>query len=292
MCNTHSPVIEVVYLTTRRKGFLPTHVKIASMPKPSTALCEQITSVSKECVGRWCAKVTDKEMRDIDSAMMVSLGIQQNKGGFQMFKKDGFNAADIIQFMLKSRGRTQKSLAEELGIGAQMYSKKLSTGTLSASEFFASVSALGLAVAFSDVETGEDVRGRVRGIMPRTAKVIDGVRYDTNKAESLCHVEIMEGYAAELYKDAHGRFFLVIGAIHDGRAATIPFDETTARRFYETHMDDSGDDPEAVFGRKSLTLDPSYQRTLDVGRVKKMIRDFDAGKVNIVEMLPGKHKEG
>ena len=39
--NEHSPVVIVVYLTTREKKPLPTHVKINTADKPSTALCEQ-----------------------------------------------------------------------------------------------------------------------------------------------------------------------------------------------------------------------------------------------------------
>ncbi len=46
--NSHSPIVEVVYLTTQPKSDLPTHVVIASAPQVSTALCEQVTTVSKE----------------------------------------------------------------------------------------------------------------------------------------------------------------------------------------------------------------------------------------------------
>lgn len=45
--NRFAPIVEVVYLTTRKKVSLPTHVFIGSAPKPSVALCEQIVTVSK-----------------------------------------------------------------------------------------------------------------------------------------------------------------------------------------------------------------------------------------------------
>ena len=48
--NQHSPVIEMVYLTTQPKNSLPTHVDITSAERPSIALCEQIHSVSKFCI--------------------------------------------------------------------------------------------------------------------------------------------------------------------------------------------------------------------------------------------------
>ena len=42
MCNRYSPVITVVFLTTREKKDLPTHVQIKSSRYDSTALCEQV----------------------------------------------------------------------------------------------------------------------------------------------------------------------------------------------------------------------------------------------------------
>ena len=41
LCNEHSPVVEVVYLTCQYKKPMPTHVRIESAGKRSTALCEQ-----------------------------------------------------------------------------------------------------------------------------------------------------------------------------------------------------------------------------------------------------------
>ena len=74
--NQHSPVIEMVYLTTQPKNSLPTHVDITSAERPSIALCEQIHSVSKNRVGGFIAKCTDREMAMIDGALCVSLGIE------------------------------------------------------------------------------------------------------------------------------------------------------------------------------------------------------------------------
>ena len=45
--NRHAPVVEVVYLTTKRKTTIPTHVYINSARRPSIALCEQIVTVCK-----------------------------------------------------------------------------------------------------------------------------------------------------------------------------------------------------------------------------------------------------
>lgn len=74
-CNIHSDVIEVVYLTTAPKTDLPTHVKIRSTPKESTALCEQITSISKSRVRNFMCAASAEEMTQIDIALLISLDL-------------------------------------------------------------------------------------------------------------------------------------------------------------------------------------------------------------------------
>ena len=75
VCNEHSPVVEVVYLTCQYKHRLPTHVRIESTGRRSTALCEQITSVDVSRLGDYKGHATDEEMQQIDAALLCSLGI-------------------------------------------------------------------------------------------------------------------------------------------------------------------------------------------------------------------------
>lgn len=49
--NENSEVVEVVYMTTKPKNDLPTHVFIRSALSPSTVLCEQVNSVSVKRIG-------------------------------------------------------------------------------------------------------------------------------------------------------------------------------------------------------------------------------------------------
>ena len=74
--NKYGVVVEVVYLTTQKKRPLPTHVPLTSMPSESTAMCEQVHSVSKERIGEFYAKCTAEELSAIDNALMVSLGLK------------------------------------------------------------------------------------------------------------------------------------------------------------------------------------------------------------------------
>ena len=73
--NKHSSVIEVVFLTSAEKAkWLPTHVDVICQI-PFVALCEQITSISKSRLGEYVRSCTGAEMKKIDEALMVSLGI-------------------------------------------------------------------------------------------------------------------------------------------------------------------------------------------------------------------------
>lgn len=78
--NRFAPVVEVVYLTTRKKTGLPTHVFIGSAPRPSIALCEQIVTVSKSRLQRRIGRITAEEMNKIDKALGKSLGIHRTGG--------------------------------------------------------------------------------------------------------------------------------------------------------------------------------------------------------------------
>lgn len=73
--NRYSKTIEVVYLTTHPKTEIPNHVTIQSSKFYSTALCEQVTSVSTQRLGRYCGHLTAQEMRAVDTALMISLGL-------------------------------------------------------------------------------------------------------------------------------------------------------------------------------------------------------------------------
>lgn len=74
--NKHSGVFEVVYMTTQPKTDLPTHFIIASALKPSTVLCEQISSVYEERIGEWIGTLTPDEMKTLDQCLAVSIGIK------------------------------------------------------------------------------------------------------------------------------------------------------------------------------------------------------------------------
>lgn len=73
--NAHSGVVEVVFLTTKPKKDMPTHVTVNCKGTQSTALCEQISSASVERVGDRCGVCTPEEMQAVEKAMLASLAI-------------------------------------------------------------------------------------------------------------------------------------------------------------------------------------------------------------------------
>ena len=54
---------------------MPTHVRIESAGKRSTALCEQISSVDVSRLGDFKGHLTDREMAQVDVALMASLDL-------------------------------------------------------------------------------------------------------------------------------------------------------------------------------------------------------------------------
>lgn len=74
--NATSDVVEVVYLTTQPKKDLPTHAHIRATGVDSTALCEQVDTVSKLKVGAYCGTCSPEEMAAIDMGLLASLNLR------------------------------------------------------------------------------------------------------------------------------------------------------------------------------------------------------------------------
>nr|DAK83799.1 MAG TPA: PemK-like protein [Caudoviricetes sp.] len=73
--NAHSTNIEVVFLTSAYKKYLPTHVPICAAGRHSTALCENVQTVSTERFGSYIGRCSASEMRQIDRALKISLDL-------------------------------------------------------------------------------------------------------------------------------------------------------------------------------------------------------------------------
>jgi mRNA interferase MazF len=128
MCNKYSNTIEVVYLTSQEKKPLPTHVEVICQV-PSTALCEQICSVSKDRLSSFVRTCTDAEMKKIDEALMISLGIDCNDCTKGLPADDGEKDAQIkqLKYDLKIQTEANEILKGELYSKPDADSVKLTT---------------------------------------------------------------------------------------------------------------------------------------------------------------------
>lgn len=73
--NKHSTAVEVCYMTTQPKTSLPTHFITKQALRPSTVICEQITTVYNERIGEWIGELSPEEMQQLDKCLGISLGL-------------------------------------------------------------------------------------------------------------------------------------------------------------------------------------------------------------------------
>lgn len=111
--NEHSGQVTIVYLTTKDKKPLPTHVKIMCKV-PSTALCEQITTVSKERLGDYIRCATPAEMRAIDKALAITLGLDNTVVQAQLADEQLASIWDITSEPAANNERTEISYVCEI----------------------------------------------------------------------------------------------------------------------------------------------------------------------------------
>lgn len=77
--NQTSNVVEVVYLTAQTKKALPTHAIVNATGRESTALCEQVDTVSTLLVGDYCGTCSEDEMLAIERGLLASLDLAKAK---------------------------------------------------------------------------------------------------------------------------------------------------------------------------------------------------------------------
>lgn len=72
--NLYSGTTIVIPITSRNKTKLPTHVDIF-IEEPSMALCEQVRVIDKSRLINKIKEITDNEMKNINNALKISLGL-------------------------------------------------------------------------------------------------------------------------------------------------------------------------------------------------------------------------
>lgn len=80
-CNKFSPIINIIPLTSKSKGNLPTHVKISKesgLERDSVALAEQIISIDKSQLIRKICDLSSDIMDKVDMAIMIQADTVRN----------------------------------------------------------------------------------------------------------------------------------------------------------------------------------------------------------------------
>ena len=84
MGNIHAPTLIVATITTKTdKRKFPTHYLVkenAAFDEPSTIMLEQLRTIDKNRVLGYLGKIPQKEMLNVDKALMLSLALQQYTG--------------------------------------------------------------------------------------------------------------------------------------------------------------------------------------------------------------------
>lgn len=113
-CNFYSTVVEIVYLSSTPKKQLPTHVLISagSIKKESTALCEQIHSISIEKIADQIGCLSKDEMERVNEALMISLDLLPIPESH--IDVNSFSSYEKIIESLKTELKVYKNLYEKL----------------------------------------------------------------------------------------------------------------------------------------------------------------------------------
>lgn len=117
--NGASTVVEVVYLTTAPKKDMPTHAVITATGRCSTAICEHIDHISKELIGDFCGEVCEEEMKDVDRALLFSLGLFDHPSARDsLHEKYLVEAVEQLERLKAERDRYAKMVDHLLGVEA------------------------------------------------------------------------------------------------------------------------------------------------------------------------------
>lgn len=144
-------------------------------------------------------------------------------------------ASEMVRAALAGAGKTQKELAEHMGWSPQNLSGRLKNNSLTFDELSEALHFAGYEIGMSDA-SGSGLPVLNNSSSPAVAQTVDGVRYDTRKAESICTNKsvMFEDFYMELFVDASGKYFTVLYQLFGCQQHTItPVSTYLAKQFSE-----------------------------------------------------------
>lgn len=144
------------------------------------------------------------------------------------------NAFDMVRAALARTGKTQTELAEYMGWSKQNLSGRLKNNSLTFDELAKALDFCGYSVRMEDA-TGVKLPALNNSASPRVTQMVDGVVYDTSKAESLCSSkgEHPTDLYMELFRDASSAYFIAYYQLWEGGHNQLsPVTSEAARKFW------------------------------------------------------------
>lgn len=126
-----------------------------------------------------------------------------------MKEHEPMTAHRLIRQACVQRSKTQGELASSIGVSPKVLSEQLISGRIPFGRFSQILAELGYEVKVEPLGGGVPVEPQMRGISKDIRQMVDGVVYDTRKADAVCHTSEQSGWYNELYQDQEGRYFVV-----------------------------------------------------------------------------------
>ena len=134
---------------------------------------------------------------------------------------EGMTVADIVKGIIKKSDLQQAQVARLMDWTPQNLSNRLGRNTLYAEDFVKLLDVMGYKMLIVEKDTEEEVKTRQRGRAPRIQMMVNGVKYDTFKADALGCLSFAEDFYQELYKTDDGEYFVAQVAEFDGGVNSI-----------------------------------------------------------------------
>lgn len=145
---------------------------------------------------------------------------------------DILSVSDVIKQAIIESDKQQKEVAAHMGWTPQNFANRLKNNTVDADEWVEIAKFLGYKVKMVSAD-GVELKEKSKGIGNRVVQMVNGVTYDTEKSEAICHTSEFAGSFFELYKDPEGRYFIVLYASWQMDGIVMPVDEKDAEGFME-----------------------------------------------------------
>lgn len=129
--------------------------------------------------------------------------------------------AETVKELIKMSDLQQAQIARKMGWTPQNLSNRLGRNTLYAEDLVRLLDVIGYKLIIAEKESDEEVTTRKRGKAPRIQMMVNGVKYDTYKADALGYLSFAENLYHELYKTSEGEYFLAQVAEFDGGVNSI-----------------------------------------------------------------------